>query len=262
MVHESREKEFIEALHRNVREMYSDHCKDGKGSPDMGNIVTDFHCDRIKGLIDKSKGLIICGGKVDKAKKYVEPTIIVNPDPKSSVMSEEIFGPVIPVIIFKQIDEVINHINDGDKPLAIYYYGKCSSNPNNDRLLNETSSGSYVVNETIIHVLNHCYGFGGVGASGYGRYGGYDGFKNWSNPKSVLIKPTINTYPYTQMYPPFTSQKQALIRKLIKISGSQNAVLNLLKWIVILVLFYVLWFKLGFDQIITNGVRSQCKKLY
>jgi len=197
MVYESHEKEFIDALHRNVRQMYSDHSVNGKGSPDMGNIVTDFHCDRIKSLIDGSKGQIICGGKVNKAGKYVEPTIIVKPDLKSAVMKEEIFGPVIPVIVFKHIDEVINHINDGDKPLALYYYGKCSGNPNNTRILNETSSGSYIVNETIIHVLNHYYGFGGVGASGYGRYGGFDGGKNWSNPKSVMIKPTMNVYPYT-----------------------------------------------------------------
>lgn len=186
----------------------------------MGNIVTDFHVDRIKQLIDGAKGLVACGGKVNKAAKYVEPTVIINPDPKSPVMKEEIFGPVIPVITFKDISEVINHINDGDKPLAIYYYGKSFSNPNNDRLLNETSSGSYIVNETIIHVLNHCYGFGGVGASGYGRYGGYDGFKNWSNPKSVMIKPTVNVYPYNQLVPPFTPGKQTLIRNLIKISGS------------------------------------------
>jgi len=69
----------------------------------MGKIVTDWHCDRIKGLIDNSNGQIVCGGKVDKKLKYVEPTIIVDPDMKSSVMKEEIFGPVIPVFTFKNI---------------------------------------------------------------------------------------------------------------------------------------------------------------
>lgn len=80
--------------------------------------------------------------------------------------------------------------------MAIYYYGKCYSNPNSDRLLNETSSGAYVVNEAVIQIVNHEFGFGGVGASGYGRYGGYDGFKQWSNPKSVMIKPTMNVWPF------------------------------------------------------------------
>ena len=87
--------------------MYSNHSVDNKGSPDMGKIVTDFHCDRIKSLIEGAKGQVICGGKVHKANNYVEPTIIVNPDPKSAIMREEIFGPVIPVITFKEIDEVI-----------------------------------------------------------------------------------------------------------------------------------------------------------
>ena len=256
MVHESHKQEFIDALLRNVKSMYSDHSVGGKGSPDMGNIVTDFHVDRIMTLVNGAKGKVICGGKMNKAAKYVEPTIIVDPDMNSAVMKEEIFGPVIPVISYKNFDEVIKHINDGDKPLALYYYGKCSSNPNNTRLLNETSSGSYIVNETIIHVLNHYYGFGGVGASGYGRYGGYDGFKNWSNPKSVMIKPTMNVYPYTQLNPPFTPGKQSMIRKLIKVSGSQDSVVSILKWIAILVVFYLLWFKLGFDQMVTSGLRD------
>jgi len=177
------------------------------GSPDMGKIITDWHCDRIKGLIDSSKGKVLCGGKVNRSIKYVEPTIILNPENNSPVMQEEIFGPVIPIITFKDIDQVISIINSKDKPLAIYYYGQCYSNPNNDRLLNETSSGAYVVNEAIIQIVNHEFGFGGVGASGYGRYGGLDGFKQWSNPKSVMIKPTMKLWPFNQLAPPFTPQK-------------------------------------------------------
>ena len=166
------------------------------GHPDMGKVITDWHCDRLKGLIDSSKGKIISGGKVDRNIKYVEPTIIVNPDLKSPVMQEEIFGPVLPVIKFSRIDEVIEFINDKDKALAVYYFGKCYSNPNRDRLMNETSSGAFLVNEVIMHITNHELGFGGVGASGYGRYGGYDGFKQWSNAKSVMIKPSMNIPPF------------------------------------------------------------------
>jgi aldehyde dehydrogenase (NAD+) len=88
----------------------------------MGNIVTDFHVDRIKQLIDGAKGLVACGGKVNKAAKYVEPTVIINPDPKSPVMKEEIFGPVIPVITFKDISEVINHINDETMVINLWLF--------------------------------------------------------------------------------------------------------------------------------------------
>ena len=184
--------------------MYGGHTN---GSPEMGKIVTDWHCDRLKNLIDTSKGLVICGGKVNRALKYVEPTIIVNPDRKSPVMEEEIFGPILPVVTYFKLDEAINIINEKDKALAVYYFGKCYSNPNKDRILNETSSGAFMVNEVLMQMVNHEFGFGGVGPSGYGRYGGYEGFKQWSNQKSIMIKPTMNIYPYTQIAPPFTEPK-------------------------------------------------------
>jgi aldehyde dehydrogenase (NAD+) len=173
------------------------------GSDDMGKVIADFHVDRLKEMIDTSKGQIICGGKVNKAIKYVEPTIIVNPELKSKVMNEEIFGPVLPIITFKNIDEAIDIINKKDKPLAVYYFGKSYNNPNRDKLNDETSSGAFSVNEVMMHMVNHGFGFGGVGASGYGRYGGYEGFKQFSNPKSVMIRPTLNFAPFNQLRPPY-----------------------------------------------------------
>jgi acyl-CoA reductase-like NAD-dependent aldehyde dehydrogenase len=113
-------------------------------------------------------------------------------------MEEEIFGPVLPILTYTDIQDAIDFINNKDKPLCVYYFGKVvGSNPNKDRLMNETSSGAFVANEVMFHMINHGFGFGGVGGAGYGRYGGYEGFKQWSNPKSVMIKPTMNIYPYT-----------------------------------------------------------------
>lgn len=80
--------------------------------------------------------------------------------------------------------------------MAVYYFGKASGNKNKERLMDETSSGAFLVNEVMLQMVNHEFGFGGVGGSGYGRYGGYEGFKQWSNPKSVMIKPAMNMYPY------------------------------------------------------------------
>ena len=170
-------------------------------------------------------------------------------------MQEEIFGPIVPIITFKTIDDVIEIINSKDKPLALYYFGKCYSNPNYQRIMNETSSGAFVVNEAIVHIVNHGFGFGGVGPSGYGRYGGYDGFKQWSNPKSVMIKPTLNVYPYTQMVPPFVGSKQTLIRQLIKIRGSQGAVLMVLKAVLVILIFYI------FRDIVFSVIRAGCQQL-
>ena len=112
--------------------------------------MTDWHCDRLKSLIETSKGKVLLGGKVDKSNRYVEPTIIENPDLKSAVMEEEIFGPIIPIITFKTIDEAIKIVNGKDKPLVVYYFGKVLFNKNIDRVMDETSSGAFVVNEALL----------------------------------------------------------------------------------------------------------------
>lgn len=220
LVHESVQTQFLDRLTHHLRTMYGS--SNPAGPRDMGKVVTDWHCDRLQQLIDTSKGRILTGGKVDRNSKWVEPTIIVNPDRKAPIMDEEIFGPLLPIIVWKDIEEVIETINGKDKPLAIYYFGKTLSNPIKDRLINETSSGAFLVNEAIIHIVNHEFGFGGVGGSGYGRYGGYDGFKQWSNPKSIMVKPPMNFYPYNQLTPPFTPGKIKLVRTLFGLKGTQN----------------------------------------
>lgn len=154
--------------------MYGNH---PNGSDEMGKIVTDWHCDRLKKMILTSGGEIVCGGGVNRDLKYVEPTIILNPEMNSTCMQEEIFGPILPIVTFSNITEAINLINSKDKPLAVYYFGRSFMNANKDRVNNETSSGCFSVNECLFHITNQFFGFGGVGASGYGRYGGYEGFK-------------------------------------------------------------------------------------
>lgn len=110
----------------------------------MGKVITDWHCDRLKKLIDTSKGEILCGGRVDRDIKYVEPTIILNPETNSPVMEEEIFGPVLPVLSFSKIEEAINFINKKEKPLTVYYFGKYFRNPNREKIMKETTSGAFV----------------------------------------------------------------------------------------------------------------------
>ena len=140
------------------------------------------------------------------------PTVVLNPDKESPLMQDEIFGPILPVYSYQTFDEVIKMINEKDKPLVVYYFGKSCCGGNYKRLEKETSSGSLVVNETIFHVGNPDLPFGGVGFSGYGRYHGFEGFKAFSNAKSILLKPVLNFYPYTNVYPPWTQEKQKLIK--------------------------------------------------
>lgn len=130
-------------------------------------------------------------------------------------MKDEIFGPILPVVSYQTIDDAIKFINAGDKPLAVYYFGSILGK-NRDRLEKETSSGAFVTNETVFQIANSYLPFGGVGASGYGRYHGYEGFKQFSNAKSVFTKAPMTSYPYNKIFPPFTRDKQGLIRFLMK----------------------------------------------
>ena len=102
-------------------------------------------------------------------------------------MKEEIFGPVMPVLPFKDIREVIKYVNARDKPLAVYYFGQ-SNGTNAHMLCSETSSGSFITNEVIVQTVSQHLGFGGVGMSGYGRHGGEPGFINFSNRKAIIVK--------------------------------------------------------------------------
>jgi len=120
-------------------------------------------------------------------------------------MKEEIFGPILPVITFKNIGEAIDFINKIDKPLAVYYFGKNScGNANMMRVKEETTSGAFLVNDAVIHFINAATPFGGVGGSGYGRCHGKEGFLQCSNTKSVMMKTPLNFWPFTVVHPPFT----------------------------------------------------------
>jgi acyl-CoA reductase-like NAD-dependent aldehyde dehydrogenase len=121
-------------------------------------------------------------------------------------MKDEIFGPILPIIPYQNIDEAIKYINDGEKPLALYYFGS-QNGQNSKRIERETSSGAFAVNEVLYQVTNCDLPFGGVGYSGYGRYHGFEGFKAFSNMKSCLIKPPVKMYPYNKTYPPYPKDK-------------------------------------------------------
>ena len=110
----------------------------------MGKIVTDWHCDRLQTAIQGCKDKILYGGAVDRAARYVEPTLLDNPTLDSDVMKEEIFGPILPILTFNTIDEAIKIIKQIEKPLVVYYFGKTWGNSNRDRIINETSSGAFI----------------------------------------------------------------------------------------------------------------------
>ena len=122
--------------------------EDPEKSPDYSRIVNDFHTSRLERLIKTAGGKIICGGKVNKETRYVAPTVILEPDKDSEVMTDEIFGPIMPVYTYSDFSEAINFINSKDKPLTVHYFGGRGS-ANERRLANETYSGHFNTNDMI-----------------------------------------------------------------------------------------------------------------
>lgn len=128
------------------------------------------------------EGTVVIGNANAHEDKNLTPSVILNPNKDSPIMQEEIFGPLLPVYTYKNIDEAIQFINELDKPLAVYYYGNNSTkNKNLMRVKEETYSGAFLVNEAAMHFTSQYLPFGGVGASGYGRCHGFEGFKQCSN---------------------------------------------------------------------------------
>jgi acyl-CoA reductase-like NAD-dependent aldehyde dehydrogenase len=127
------------------------------------------------------------------------------------VMDDEIFGPILPVLTYEQLDEAIAFVNDRPKPLALYVFGSKAASV--DRVVERTSAGGVTVNHTLLHVSVHDLPFGGVGASGMGAYHGKAGFEIFSHAKPVLQR---STKPDSSLaYPPYTPFKQRVLRKLL-----------------------------------------------
>jgi len=169
-------------------------------------IVNQQAMTRLQKLMEHGK--IIFGGKVDIDEKYISPTIIDEVKPEFPIMQEEIFGPILPVLTFSHIDQAISYINENEKPLAFYYFGK---NKQAKEVLSKTTSGGACINDTLMHITNHRLPFGGVGNSGLGKYHGINSFLAFSNARAVVTTPSWIDLPLK--YAPFRYFK--LIRKIL-----------------------------------------------
>ena len=131
-------------------------------------------------------GTVVIGGEVDDGERYIAPTVIDGVTPDDPIMQEEIFGPLLPVMTFRKMDEVLAYVNGHEKPLAFYYFGKSKLAA---EILRRSTSGGACINDTLMHVSNHNLPFGGVGNSGMGKYHGRYSFLAFSNERSVLTTP-------------------------------------------------------------------------
>ncbi|MCX7620245.1 MAG: aldehyde dehydrogenase family protein [Acidimicrobiales bacterium] len=182
---------------------------DPKKSPSFGRIINRNHVARLQQLLTNHGGTLATGGDVDLDERYVAPTILVDPDPSSQVMQEEIFGPILPVLSVEGIDDAVDFVVERPKPLALYVFS--SSRDTVEDVLLRTSSGGACVNHCVMHILPSDLPFGGVGPSGMGAYHGQRGFDTFSHLKSVLYKPQKPDPKI--LYPPYTSFKQKLVHK-------------------------------------------------
>jgi aldehyde dehydrogenase (NAD+) len=174
-------------------------------------IVNERHFNRLASLINTTIGTIAAGGSCDHSALRIEPTVIVDPSPTDPVMSEEIFGPILPVLTVESVDSAVDFVNSRPKPLALYVFTN-SSQLGRD-IINRTTSGGAVINHALIHCVVPQLPFGGVGASGMGAYHGKWGFDTLSHRRAVLAKPAK---PDPRLvYPPYTATAVKLIRRFL-----------------------------------------------
>lgn len=201
MVHEEVKDRFLEALGKAFTELLGSNPQE---SGHFVRVVNDAAFERLTGYF--KDGNIVFGGHTDKAERYIEPTVLDNVSPDSPVMQEEIFGPIFPVLTFRNISEVTEFVTSREKPLALYYFGK-----NGDYVLRHTSSGGSCLNDTIMHIANEHVPFGGVGMSGMGSYHGKLSFDAFTHYRSNIVTPTSMDLPFRYMPYKFFKMVKSLL---------------------------------------------------
>lgn len=194
LVQEEVKEQLLEAIKRYIRLFYGD---DPSRSPNYSRIINERHFERLARLLEE--GNIIIGGELDKSELFMAPTVLDGVSYNSPVMQEEIFGPILPVFTYRDLDEAIAVINSRAKPLALYFF---SSDPGQkERILNETSSGGVSINATLLHAAAQTIPYGGVGESGLGAYQGKCSFDTFSHYKGVYAQNVAPDYHPRPPYP-------------------------------------------------------------
>ena len=212
-----KKEDFISQSKKVVTEMYPSL----KENPDYTSVINQRHYDRLQGYIEeaKEKGfevIEINPSNEDfsqQAHHKIPPTLIVDPDDSLSVMKEEIFGPILSVKTYENIEDTVEYINSKDRPLGLYYFGDDKEEMQN--VLENTTSGGVTINDVVFHVGQDNAPFGGVGPSGTGSYHGVEGFKNFSHTKTIYTQSKFDGL-FGLFRPPFGVKSQSAIKSQIK----------------------------------------------
>ncbi len=213
-----RMRDFVASSERAVAKMFPTLLD----NPDYTSVVNERHYERINNYVAEAreKGAEVV--EINPANEdfrqqphhKIPPTLVLNPTDDMSIMQEEIFGPVMPVKSYDQVDETIDFINHRDRPLGLYYFG--SDDAEQSKVLNHTTSGGVTVNDVVMHVAQEDLPFGGVGPSGMGSYHGHDGFKTFSHAKAIFTQTKVNIAEMAGLRPPFGEKLLKAVRQQIR----------------------------------------------
>jgi aldehyde dehydrogenase (NAD+) len=207
LISEKVKDRFLALLKAEIKHMYGINAFQNEH---YGKIINEKHYDRLMGLLEGQE--IYYGGRGDRAARQIEPTILVGASPDSAVMQEEIFGPILPVLTYRHIEEAVSFVKKRPKPLALYLFSQDRSTIS--RIEKQVSFGGGCINDTIIHLATSEMPFGGVGNSGMGKYHGKYGFETFSHEKSIVDKSTLVDLPIR--YQPYNEVKDWLVHRFMR----------------------------------------------
>lgn len=198
---------LLPAIRDTLKTFYGE---DVQKSPDMGRIVTPRHWTHLMDLLGKSKGRVVIGGESDEEDRYIAPTVLVDVQGSDTLMQEEIFGPILPILTIESLEEGIDFINLRERPLALYIFSDESSVVKT--VLERTSSGGFCSNDGIVHMTLPGLPFGGIGASGFGSYHGRWSFETFSHRRGCMMRSWGLEKINTLRYPPYQDRSLSWLR--------------------------------------------------
>ena len=205
-VHTSMHTQLCRLIQKEIHSFYGD---DPSQSNDFARIINDKHFNRLANLI--TPGKVFHGGNTDSETRYIEPTILTGITWDDAVMQEEIFGPILPILPFDDLDKVISTLQNKSNPLALYLFS--TNDKNQQKVIRDLQFGGGCINDTVAHLGNSELPFGGIGNSGFGQYHGKTSFDTFTHPKSIMKKSNWLDIPLR--YPPYKG-KLKWLKKLTK----------------------------------------------
>jgi acyl-CoA reductase-like NAD-dependent aldehyde dehydrogenase len=214
LVPAGREHEFVQAARACVAQCYPNF----ERNSDYTSIINERHYARLQRWLDEARegGAQVMAlaetGETAQARRIFAPTIVLDAPPDCSLMREEIFGPILPLVSYRTMDEAIEYVNARAKPLALYLFTHDAANQ--ATVTRRTSSGGMAINEVLLHVAQDDLPFGGVGPSGMGRYHGKEGFDTFSHHRAVMHQSRFNSA--AMLRPPFGKLMDALLKVMLR----------------------------------------------